>query len=139
MSDEDGFTLVELLIVIAIVGILAAIVIPSFLNQREKAVDASAKSALSTARVAIETYATDNDNDYTSATPARLKAIEPALNDSSASALAVSGTGPTGYTLTVTSTSGNRTYTFTRAGGVTTRSCSVPAGDRGGCGPGDTW
>ena len=65
-QDEKGFTLIELLVVILIIGILAAIALPAFLNQREKAQDTEAKSAVRTAQTAMETYYTDNQT-YTGA------------------------------------------------------------------------
>src|SRR3712207_1597948 len=83
MADERGFTLIELLVVILIIGILAAIALPAFLNQREKAQDTEAKSAVRTAQTALETYYTDNQsyNIVAADVEDTLKGIEPSLAD----------------------------------------------------------
>ena len=49
-GDEKGFTLIELLVVILIIAILAAVAIPTFLNQRGKAYDSNAQSMVRTCR-----------------------------------------------------------------------------------------
>ncbi|HYH61321.1 MAG TPA: prepilin-type N-terminal cleavage/methylation domain-containing protein, partial [Solirubrobacterales bacterium] len=59
-NGESGFTLVELLVVMLILGLLAAIAIPAFFNQRDKAHDADAKATAKTAQTAMETYSTDH-------------------------------------------------------------------------------
>lgn len=59
-SEESGFTLVEILVVILIIGILAAVAIPVFLNQRKLANDAAAVSEANNIAKAMETYITNN-------------------------------------------------------------------------------
>src|SRR5438034_9431684 len=78
-SDEGGVTMIELLVVILIIGILAAIAIPSFLSQKSKASDSSAGELARTAGTKAETYATDNGGIYTGMNAAELQKYEPTI------------------------------------------------------------
>jgi type II secretion system protein G len=57
--NQKGFTLIELMIVIAIIGILAAIAIPQFASYRKKAYNSAALSDLKTAKTSLEAYYAD--------------------------------------------------------------------------------
>jgi type IV pilus assembly protein PilA len=144
-GQERGFTLIELLVVILIIGVLAGIAIPSFLNQRSKATDASAKELARSSQTAAETYSTDHNGSYAGMTGATLNAIEPTIRivasntDAYLSNVTVTG-GGTGYSVTTTSPSTNL-FTITRmATGTLSRTCTpgVVSATSGGC-VGGTW
>ncbi len=123
---EGGFTLVELLVVMLIIGLLAAIAIPSFFNQRDKARDADAKSAARTAQTAIETYATDNGGSYAGADVDSLIAIESTLTDRVFNVTS----DDSSYTVTAQSETGNE-FSITRNSDGTTELTCTTAGSAG--------
>jgi type IV pilus assembly protein PilA len=134
-SSESGFTLVELLVVMLILGILAAIAIPTFFNQRDKARDSAAKENVRTAQTAMETFAIDHQGKYTGAAATDLSAIEPTINASKLT-LTPAPTDNT-YTLSYASDTGTSFSIAKAATGATTFDCTNHG--KGGCPSDGNW
>ena len=77
-NEEEGFTLIELMVVVLIIAILLAIAIPTFLGARNRANDRAAQSSLRNGLTAAKTIYTDSQ-DYTAANDTKLKEVEPSL------------------------------------------------------------
>jgi type IV pilus assembly protein PilA len=135
--EESGFTLVELLVVMLILGILAAIAIPAFFSQRDKAKDADAKSTVRTMQTSMESCATGNGGSYAAAgcPVSALTTIEPTLTGKT---IAITSQASNAYEIKATSTTGN-TFSIARAttGALTYPCTAAKAG--AGCPSGLFW
>lgn len=122
-SDEKGFTLIELMVVVLIIAILVAIAIPTFIGMRNRGYDAQAKSNLRNGVTAAQTYFTDNEA-YTGMNAAALTAVEANITFADAGVVAnevvISGVAADAFTLTCTSTSGTAFTAAVAANGPVT-------------------
>jgi type IV pilus assembly protein PilA len=77
--SEVGFTLVEVLVIMLIMGIIAGLAVPSFLGQRTRADDGSSKAAARAAAAAMESYASDNLGSYQGVSGTILNSMDSAV------------------------------------------------------------
>jgi len=131
-AGERALTLVEVLVVVVVVGGLAAIAVPSFRDQGSKGNDSEAKSIAVMAAKTIEGCAAESGGSYKDCSKDALLSMEASLKDADDRLTVVTGSGT--YEIGVMSKRDpSVSFTVSKAAdGTTSRTCSTNE-DRGGC------
>ena len=112
--NAKGFSLLELLVVVAIIGLLAAIAIPQFLSYRARAVDSQMKSDLKNAALAMDSYFAEHKVYPTSVAAI----VSVGFNQTQGVALTIAVPTPSSFTITATKPSGTQpNFTFDSVSG----------------------
>lgn len=110
LRNKKGFTLIELMIVVAIIGILALIAIPNFIELRKRAFNSSAESAGRNAKTAQEIYFQDKST-YANSVEGLL-AFDRNLTDDKQVTFTFRGADMEGFTYTTSHYRGDKSYTW---------------------------
>lgn len=114
-TDQKGFTLIELMIVIAIIGILAAIAIPQFMSYRNRAFNASAEADAKNAYTTASLFFSDDPED----TIAAIADLEALGFRSSPGVTVTAAGGINDLAITAKHDNGDKTYTVDANGKIT--------------------
>jgi type IV pilus assembly protein PilA len=107
--NAKGFSLLELLVVVGVIGLLAAIAIPQFSSYRTRSVDSQMKSDLKNAALAMDSYFAENKVYPTSVAAI----VSVGFNQTEGVALTIAVPTPSSFTITATKPSGTQpTFTF---------------------------